>query len=123
VANARLAEGYRYLDRQSKATREHTNWHTPVFYGVLAEIAATYDKGDNICVGGSLQTRQCTPKDGSERTVHEVIVKGCHAIEPPRNRIEAPATNDPGMGAYETAADGVAADGAGVGTKPNDWPA
>jgi single-strand DNA-binding protein len=123
VANARLAEGYQYNDRQSKTSREHTNWHSLVFYGVLAEIAVTYEKGDNICVEGSLQARQFTPKDGSERTVHEIIVKSCHAIEPPRNRIEAPAANDPGIGAYETGADGLAADLAGAGVKPSDWPA
>ena len=123
VANARLAEGYRYTDRQSKTSREHTNWHSLVFYGVLAEIAATYDKGDNSAVEGSLQTRQFTPKDGSERTVHEVIVKSCHVIEPPRNRMEAPAANDPGIGADENGADSLAADISAAGVKPIDWPA
>jgi len=123
VANARLAEGYRYTDRKSKESREHTNWHNLVFYGVLAEIAASYDKGDNICVEGSLQTRQFTPKDGSERTVHEVIVKSCHAIEPPRNRIEPPATNDPGVGAHEMPVDVLATEGSTFGTKTSDWPA
>jgi single-strand DNA-binding protein len=61
------------------------------FYGVLAEIAATYDKGDNVFVEGSLQTRQFTPKDGSPRTVYEVIVKSCHLVEASRTKHEVPS--------------------------------
>ena len=62
------AEGYRYTDRNNQ-TQEHTNWHSLVFYGELADIASAFDKGDNIFVEGTLQTRQFTPKDGSQRTV------------------------------------------------------
>src|ERR1041384_7194913 len=35
VANVRMAEGYRYTDR-NKQSQEHTNWHSLVFYGELA---------------------------------------------------------------------------------------
>src|SRR5215475_9209290 len=49
VANVRMAEGYRYTDRNNQA-QEHTNWHSLVFYGELADIATTFDKGDNIFV-------------------------------------------------------------------------
>ena len=118
VANARMAEGYRYTDRQAKTQREHTNWHNLVFYGVLAEIAATYDKGDNVCVEGSLQTRQFTPKDGSQRTVYEVIVKSCHLVEAPRTKQEPPADNQPGAD-HELTADQQAA----VESDRHEWPA
>jgi single-strand DNA-binding protein len=91
VANARMAESYRYPDKKTRTIREHTNWHSLAFYGVLAEIAATYDKGDNVFVEGSLQTRQFTPKDGSPRTVYEVIVKSCHLIEASRTKHEVPS--------------------------------
>src|SRR5262249_24533708 len=77
VANLRMAEGYRYTDRNNQ-TQEHTNWHSLVFYGDLAEIAALYEKGDNIFVEGTLQLRQFTPKDGSQRTVYEIIVRSVH---------------------------------------------
>ena len=40
VANVRMAEGYRYTDRNNQS-QEHTNWHNLVFYGDLAEIAVT----------------------------------------------------------------------------------
>ncbi|MCC7002658.1 MAG: single-stranded DNA-binding protein, partial [Gemmatimonadaceae bacterium] len=72
VANVRMAEGYRYADRNQQQ-QEHVNWHNLVFYGDLAEIALTFEKGENIHVDGTLQTRRFTPKDGSPRTVYEVV--------------------------------------------------
>ena len=94
VANVRMAEGYRYTDRNNQ-TQEHTNWHSLVFYGDLAEIAALYEKGDNIFVEGTLQTRQFTPKDGSQRTVYEVVARSVHLISKTKTAKEAPADNDP----------------------------
>ena len=94
VANARVAEGYRYIDRNHQP-QEHTNWHNLVFYGELAEIALTYEKGDNIHVDGTLQTRKFTPKDGSTRTVYEVVARTTFLIAKPRTQKEAPADNDP----------------------------
>ncbi|MBL0161875.1 MAG: single-stranded DNA-binding protein [Bryobacterales bacterium] len=35
-----------------------------VFYGELAEIALSYEKGDNVHAEGTLQTRKFTPRDG-----------------------------------------------------------
>src|SRR5436190_244378 len=52
VANVRMAEGYRYTDRNNQA-QEHTNWHSLVFYGDLADIAVTYEKGENIFIEGT----------------------------------------------------------------------
>ena len=119
VANVRMAEGYRYNDKQTKTPREHTNWHNLVFYGVLADIAATYDKGDNVFVEGSLQTRQFTPKDGSQRTVYEVIAKTCHLVEAPRTKQEPPTANEPGV-EHDLAVDPQAA---GVVWNAHEWPA
>ena len=118
VANMRMAEGYRYNDKQTKTPREHTNWHNLVFYGILADIAATYDKGDNVYVEGSIQTRQFTPKDGSQRTVYEVIVKSCHLVEPPRGKLEAPAVNQP-----EMEHDLAATQALGAASNQHEWPA
>src|SRR5262245_54298114 len=94
VANVRMAEGYRYTDRNNQ-TQEHTNWHSLVFYGDLAEIAALYEKGDNIFVEGTLQTRQFTPKDGSQRTVYEVVARTVHHITRTKSPREVPADNNP----------------------------
>ncbi len=94
VANVRMAEGYRYTDRNNQA-QEHTNWHSLVFYGELADVAALYEKGDNIFIEGTLQTRQFTPKDGSQRTVYEAVARTVHQIAKAKTAKEAPADNDP----------------------------
>jgi single-strand DNA-binding protein len=93
VANARLAEGYRYKDRNEQV-QEHTNWHSLVFYGDLSEIALGFDKGDNVFVEGTLQTRKFTPRDGSQRTVYEVVARSAHQIVR-RNGKEAASDNAP----------------------------
>ena len=89
-----MAEGYRYTNRNNQP-QEHTNWHSLVFYGDLAEIAALYEKGDNIFVEGTLQMRRFTPQDGSQRTVYEIIVRTVHQVTKAKASKEAPADNDP----------------------------
>lgn len=96
VANVRMAEGYRYTDRNNQS-QEHTNWHNLVFYGDLADIAITYEKGENVFVEGTLQTRKFTPKDGSPRTIYEIIVRSVYLISKPRTTKEAPEDNAPHM--------------------------
>jgi single-strand DNA-binding protein len=94
VANVRLAEGYKFKDRNDQM-QEHTNWHSVVFYGELSEIAVTFEKGDNIFVEGTLQTRKFTPRDGSQRTVYEVVARSVHQIVRHRFSKESPADNAP----------------------------
>jgi single-strand DNA-binding protein len=94
VANARIAEGYKFKDRNEQV-QEHTNWHSIVFYGELSEIATSFDKGDNIFVEGTLQTRKFTPRDGSQRTVYEVVARSVHQIVRSRVGRETPSDNAP----------------------------
>jgi single-strand DNA-binding protein len=89
-----LAEGYRYKDRNDEL-QEHTNWHSVLFYGELSQIAASFDKGDNVFVEGTLQTRKFTPRDGSQRTVYEVVARSVHQILRTRNGQDAPSDNAP----------------------------
>ena len=78
VANVRLGESYRYQDVEGKP-QQHTNWHSLSFYGDLSRVAASFEKGDNIFVEGTIEQRQFTPKgDGVQRIVHEVVVRNCH---------------------------------------------
>ena len=81
VANARLGESYRYRDHEGKQ-QSHTNWHSLTFYDELADVALLYEQGENIYVEGTIQQRKFTPKDGVTRTVHEVVVRSCHSINP-----------------------------------------
>ncbi len=85
VANVRLAEDYFHRDKDGKLI-SHTNWHSLAFYDELASVATTYEKGENLFVEGSIEQRKFTPKDGRERTIHEVVVRSCHLIAPPRSR-------------------------------------
>jgi single-strand DNA-binding protein len=88
VANIRLGESHRYQGKDNQQIT-HTNWHALTFYDDLADLAMTYEKGDNLFVEGTMQQREFTPTDGSKRTVHEVIVKSCHLIAPSRLRTAA----------------------------------
>lgn len=83
VANARLAETYRFKGGDG-AIQSHTNWHSLVFYDQIAEVAITYEQGENVYIEGAVQQRKFTPKDGVTRTVHEVHVRSCHLIEAAR---------------------------------------
>src|SRR5436305_13615092 len=78
VANARLGQTYEYLQQENRV--KHTNWFSLSFYGDLAGLAHSYEKGDNIDVVCTLRQRQFTPKDGSQRTVYEVVVQYAHVI-------------------------------------------
>ena len=92
VATVRLGETYPYVS-QGKA-EQHTNWHSLSFYGDLANLALTFDKGDHLFVEGSMEQRQFTPADGSKRTIWELIVHSCHLIGDPRPRTATmPAEN------------------------------
>ena len=95
VANVRLGETYRFMGSDGKS-QSHTNWHSLVFYNEVADVALTYEQGENIHVEGSLQQRKFTPTDGTTRTVHEVHVKACHVISESRmERETAPAGPTP----------------------------
>jgi single-strand DNA-binding protein len=94
VATMRLAESYSFVARGK--TQEHTNWHNLVFYGVVADVAESFKKGDNVFVEGTMQVRQYTPTDGHRRTHYEVIVRTTHLISKSRVAKEAPSVNDPG---------------------------
>jgi len=85
VANARLAEdSYRYRDAAG-TEQVRTNWHSVVLYGGLAEVAETFEKGENVRIVGTLLSRQFTPKDGSKpRTVWEVVAREAYVIAPRR---------------------------------------
>jgi single-strand DNA-binding protein len=93
VANVRMGETYRFVGQDGKP-QTHTNWHNLVFYNEIAEVAMTYEQGENIWVEGTMQQRKFTPADGSTRTVHEIHVKSCHIVAAARIEREAAPNND-----------------------------
>ena len=114
VSNARLGETYHYrgADGQSHA---HTNWHNLTFYDDLADLAVTFEQGENLYLEGTLQQRKFTPKDGVTRTVQEVVVRSCHVIAPSGFRRAAdanvPSANGDAGTCTETIEGGTAHDG------------
>lgn len=115
VANARLGQSFRFQD-SSKQTQERTNWHQLSFYGDLAKVAAaSYDKGSNLFIEGTIEQREFTPKDGSKRILNEIVVRHCHLIADSRGPT-APATNAANTnGSAQTAPDLE-------GAADHDWP-
>jgi single-strand DNA-binding protein len=114
VANVRLGESYRYQDPDGKS-QQQTNWHNLSFYGDLSRVAMTFEKGDNIFVEGTIEQRQFTPKgDGAQRTVHEVVVRSCHLIAPPRGAATKGAAASPEEPSVPDLQKGV--------TNHDDWP-
>lgn len=93
VANARLGETYRFKGGDG-SVQSHTNWHSLVFYEQIADVALTYEQGENVYIEGSVQQRKFTPKDGVTRTVHEVHVRSCHLIEAARISSAAEFTSE-----------------------------
>ena len=79
VANARLKESYKFQGSDGKQ-QTHSNWHSLVFYGEIADMALSLQKDDNIHGEGSTQQRKFTPADGVSRTIYEVHVKNTHRI-------------------------------------------
>lgn len=88
VANARLGQSYRYQD-SAQQSQEHTNWHNLSFYGDLSKVALSFEKGENIYVEGTIEQREFTPKDGSTRTINEIVVRHCHVIAPAKQAATA----------------------------------
>jgi single-strand DNA-binding protein len=113
VANARLGQSYRYQDGNQK-WNEQTNWHSLSFYGDLANVAVNFDKGENLYVEGTIEQREFTPKDGSTRTINEVVVRHCHVIAPAKQAVatsSAAANNAPASTSAGTSND-----------HDDDWP-
>ncbi len=72
VANFTMATTDRWSD-PSGERKERTEWHRIVVWGKQAEIAGEYlRKGRQVCVEGSLQTREWTDREGNKRYTTEI---------------------------------------------------
>ena len=72
ICNVRIATTNKWRDKQTQEMREHTEWHSVVFGGKLAEIASQYlRKGSQVYVEGQLRTRDWE-QDGVKRYSTEI---------------------------------------------------
>jgi single-strand DNA-binding protein len=116
VANVRLGQSYRYQDG-NKQWQERTNWHNLSFYGDLSNVALGYEKGENLYIEGTIEQREFTPKDGSPRTINEIVVRHCHVIAPPRQTATGEAKGD-----SREASDTLPRSNGGEPQDADDWP-
>ncbi len=75
VTNLNIATSDIWKDKKTGENKENTQWHKIILFGKLAEIASKYlNKGSQIYIEGSLQTRKWKDKNGYERYTTEIIV-------------------------------------------------
>lgn len=68
------------VDRKGK--EKTTDFLTCVAWRGTAEFITKYfQKGNAICITGSLQTRKYTAKDGKEKTAVEIVVDEAYFVE------------------------------------------
>lgn len=107
VANARLAQTMKF--QKDGESKEHTNWFNLVFYGdKLAEVALTYEKGDNVHITGVVEHRQWETPGGAKRSVYEVSVRRCHRIAGYDDAAQSQASADRAEGNAEPSGNGNA---------------
>ena len=78
VCNFSLATDESWKDKNGQRQTK-TEWHAVTLYRRLAEIAGQYlKKGSQVYLEGKIQSRKYTDKNGTERTVYEII---CHEMK------------------------------------------
>ena len=80
VCTFTLAVNRRYKDAQGNATAD---FFTVQAWEKLAELCARYlDKGSKVFISGELRNRSYEAKDGSKRTVTEIIANEVEFLSP-----------------------------------------
>ena len=75
VANITVAVGNRKYNRDTQ-TWEDANtvfWNCNVFHAMAENVTETLRKGDSVIVHGTVQQRTFEAKDGTSRTVYEIV--------------------------------------------------
>ena len=80
AATFSLATAEKWTDREGRPA-EATEWHRVVVYGVSVEIVETMlRKGDPVMVEGRIATRKYSDREGTERSLTEIVVAGPQAM-------------------------------------------
>jgi len=76
-----MATDESYKNKQGERVSK-TEWHRIVVWGKLAEICGNYlGKGSLVFIEGKLQTRSWDDKDGSKRSMTEIVASGMKMLE------------------------------------------
>jgi single-strand DNA-binding protein len=104
VGRLSVATNARWYEAEGKEC-EHTEWHQGVVWGGVAENCQQYlTVGRQVCVEGSLQSRQYEDKNGEQRNVTEIVAqrvlflgdgKNLSESEPEQGRVNDVWESDP----------------------------
>ena len=76
ITSIRLATNEEWKDKQTGERQSRTDWHSVVFFGRLAEIAAEYlRKGKQVYIEGQLRTEEYTDKEGVKRWATKIYAR------------------------------------------------
>lgn len=92
IVNLTLATTERGYTRQNGTqVPDHTDWHSLVFRGSLAEVVEKYvHKGDKLYVAGKLRYREYD-KNGVKNYVTEIVVSDLELLSPKKDGAPANA--------------------------------
>lgn len=75
ITSIRLATNESWKDKNTGQKQERTDWHSVVFFGRMAEIAAEYlKKGKQVYIEGQLRTEEYE-KDGIKRYATKIYAR------------------------------------------------
>ena len=81
VANFSLATSEEWKDKNTGQKQSKTEWHRVVAWRKLAELCSEYlQKGSEVYVEGSLQTKEWETNDGQKRRTTEVLAHNIQFI-------------------------------------------
>ena len=103
VCTFTLAVNRRYKDAQGNATADFFSVQA---WEKLAELCARYlDKGSKVFISGELRNRSYEAKDGSKRTVTEIIASEVEFLSPKSESAPAGSTAVPPVEEWEQVED------------------
>ena len=103
VCSLTIAVNRRYKDAQGNATADFFSVQA---WEKLAELCARYlDKGSKVFVSGELRNRSYEAKDGSKRTVTEIIANEVEFLSPKSESAPAGSTAVPPVEKWEQVED------------------
>ncbi|MFR9603181.1 MAG: single-stranded DNA-binding protein [Rikenellaceae bacterium] len=86
MARIRMATSEKIRVRATNEVRQHTEWHTVIFWGEAVNFIDQYiDKGSQIYVEGSLRYREWIDKEGGKQIVAEIAGKEIKVVNQPKS--------------------------------------
>lgn len=91
IANLAVATSRKSRSKDGQVIEE-TEWHRVVLFGRSAELARDYlKKGRSIFIEGRLRTKKYQAKDGTEKSVTEIVGENMQFIASGRQDDQQPA--------------------------------